>query len=171
MPTPQNTTLDVLLLAAQSKLIADDVFHLSSCFLTVTPDLLEFPANDVFGTISPGRQTIDDPIRIGAGRVVIVVNGEMIVTIWTRSYLDQVPQDTLFLTNSATGAIQTSTAVINSLELYQPVDGSGNQLLPAGFELVEIESFSRKAEKVGWGAIKTRWKFFYTLNIANAPTS
>jgi hypothetical protein len=169
MSSPVNTTLDVLLTAAEAKLVADNVVTSSNCFITVKPDVIMFPPG-TYVVISPGKQVVDDHIRVGAGRDVVVIDGQMTVSIWTAVALDQSPRDDQFLTKSSLGAIVLTTSVINSLELYQPVDESGNQLMPMGFELISIDTYSREVQGVGWGQIKTLWKLEYTLNIANAPT-
>ena len=169
MPTPVNTTLDVLLLAAQNKLLSDGVFAINNCYIAVKPDLLIFPPGPIC-VLTPGRQKIDETIRVGAGRYIIVVDGLMTVSIWQAVDLDQTPRDATFLTDAALGIITLVTSMINSLELYQPLDVNGNQLMPYGFELISMDQYSREINGVGWGGITSTFSMEYSLNIANAPT-
>src|SRR5579884_2855511 len=158
-PVPQNTDLATILAAARDKLVADGVFAASACFLTLNPDDLRFPPSDQFAAVCPGPQRINTGVYVGGGRDIVVVEGQLTVSLWCRLALDQQPRDDSYLTDATLGALRRWRCVVNSLLLYQPLDGGGNQLLPKGFKWEGLDSYSRDYQGVGWGCLKSSFSF------------
>lgn len=169
MPTALNTTFDLILQSAKTKLINDNVFTSANCFIAVNKDVNVFPPG-TYCVLSPGYQQVDQPLRAGSGRLVTLIHAEMHTTLWKSINLDQNPRDEVWLTDMSIGMIQLQNAAVNSLELYQPLDTQGNWLSPIGFQLKDVQTYECDKGKINWCSIKSRWNIEFTLSILPSPT-
>lgn len=164
MPIPVVTSLASLLPSLTARL--QTVFPSTAVYLTLSPDLLKFPGTDSFVTVCPGRHTVDDHIRAGAGRVVMLIHGECKITLWSRLALDQLPREDSWLSDTTYGSLLSSDVIINALEQFQPLDGTGQTYLAMGFQLVSIDHWQRNQENVGWGAISQTWRYEFQQQLS-----
>lgn len=172
MATPFAVDIATLLKAFRDKLISDNVFLSTNCFLSLVPSTLMFPPNDQFATLQPLRQTVDSGSVRGGGRVDMYMEGQLGVTVWSRLALDQLTRDDSYLTDSSLGALGKLACVINSLQLYQPVDSSLNQEMCEPLQLITIESPKLiETSQVHWGSISTIWQMNWWVSLACTQTN
>lgn len=167
------TTLAPLLQAAAACIVSANIIASTNIFIATEPEItLRFPPTDIYAVISPGRQRVNQSVREGAGRVVMLMEGRFDITLWVRLILDQTPRDDYWITDSTLGVLHTMNSIVNALELFQPNDGAGNALSATGYELVEISSYKRSYPRrpddspIGWGNLTSQWQveWQYALN-------
>lgn len=147
---PAPTTLNVVLLALQAKLIAALTFPAERVLLLARDGESHRPQADQYVSIRSRAQRWDRS-RTGAGRFDNRVRRRLTVTLSTRLLLDESSEDTDWMTHATLGHFVTEQALFDALEMWQPTNDDGDVLL---FEPVHLEE-ATQAEKLrtdeGWG--------------------
>lgn len=78
---------------------------------------------DRFVVVSPSEFKVDTQIQDGAGRYALFLKGVVKVIIYTRTYSDNILQDTGRLLDTARGSIVLANTITNAVEQYFPKSG------------------------------------------------
>lgn len=159
------TDLATLLTDIENKLISDGIFQSNTCFVSLLPDRLTFPASDQFAVITPGRQDVDPDTVSGADPQLIYFLGEFTVTLWGRLALDQYPRDDIYLDDGTLGLLKIMKSVIVSLHLYQPTDTGGNPLNTTP-RLRSVTTLAKKVPEAGWGAVVLSFSLEWNMDFS-----
>jgi hypothetical protein len=157
MPHPLQTDLQTLLPLIRTKLVNDGIADTSRVYLGLYPEHLDPETADVFIVITPGRQVAEQPNLTGSGNFLLFFQGEVHITIYCRLVLDAGDRADNFLTDKQFGCLPVLKCVYNSLNMYQPIDLSGNQYIAEPFRIIAVDRFERATEVPGWGRINTTW--------------
>ena len=150
-----------VLQAMQAQLVAASVVPVERCFLVardpVKTERYQGP-QEVY--LRPLGFLADDPNVTGGGRIDTRFTRSVEITLRTRNDRDQSGQDPHFLTDIDTH-FALEEAVVNALQLFFPVDSSGNGLVIAGIRVMSGTLVERSIEDdlVGWS--KLIWEVIY----------
>lgn len=128
MAVPIPTNISTLLIAIRAQLagwtaVGIDISRIRLSAVEDTPHT-DAP-NDIVLVPDSERK---DPKSLGSGRVELRVRRYISVILRTRCALDPINEDTQWLTNPDFGHFQVEDAIVDSMFLFQPVDGIGNAL-------------------------------------------
>lgn len=161
--TRVNTDIATILEAVQQKVIDDGIFD--AVYISLQPQPLKYPPSDQYVIITPGRQPLDQGSTAGGGRDYNFVKGDLVLTIWSRLILDEVPRDNSYLTNVSLGALRKLKCCINSFQMFDPTNLNEDYILgePMRFKAIEVPE---KTGIPGWGYCAGVWEMNYTLDLS-----
>lgn len=153
-----------ILVAIRNKLVTDGLFTPSTCFLSLTPDILKAPPNDQLCVLTPTEFRVDQPCVVGGGNDLMFWLGEFMVTLWVRLATDRQMQDTLWITDRTLGALKLHDKLFESLQLYDPTNPAGNFYMGEPMRLLRVNT-GLKTNLPGWGMITSHWELHFTQNL------
>lgn len=133
------------------------------CFSTLASDeeIAEYPPDDRFIVVRPKDFVPDTGMQAGAGTNAMRFDGTLQVMIWNRLYIDQASRDDQWIINSTLGVTPLMTNLVRALEMYFPVDSSGDYYLIQPMRMLS-PGFVFPAKKIdGWGRVESSWSLVF----------
>lgn len=163
------TWIDTILNEVKTKLTTtDSVFASNYVFLSTEEDQGEPPSIDQYAQIVAGPQRPDQGAVAGGGNTALFFNGECAVIVWNRLYLDQKSRDDQYLTHATLGVWAKMRLTLKSLQMFDPVNGSGDYYLLEPFRISDSGWLTRRRRtQAGWGSVAASWSFQYLADITS----
>lgn len=162
------TDLTDILVNLEAKLATDLSLATTAVFTTLSDDdeIAAVAPSTTFATITPHDFTIDQGLAAGAGRNCVGTDGQLKVCLWVQIGLDQKGHDASWLKNASFGALQLWKKLINSLHLYDPVNGSSDYMLEEPMRCLRWSNRPRTRKPSSWGKLESAWemKFIQPLS-------
>ena len=160
------TTLETILAAIAAKLVGDSVL-VAERVITTLADVEYFegdPPADQFLAIAPLTfDTIEGQVT-GGGANLFGTNGQLSMALWNRFEVDWALSDSDSLTDQTNGILAKWRAILASLQLFAPTDGSGNCILEEPMRLVRWAVRPRR-ERTPWLVIDSTWEIRFVQNL------
>ena len=158
------STLDVILRSVQANLVTVGICTPSQSIITLS---LEPPptAGTFLCFITPtdfGSVVIQND---GAGRWASGMRGAFRVHVVTENMQDIAYQDAQFITNATLGIMWKVNQVINAMQDYFPLDGSGAILTEEPIRLTQIGSPRRYGQAYNWGGVPLNFEVTLAQNL------
>ncbi len=151
------TPISQSLLAVKNKLITDNVFTSSECFISLEPHKIEY-VGGVYAAITPGRISIDQDFVAGAGIYGGLINMTVNIRLWCMNALDESSRDTQALTDNTLGILTKLNSVIQSLQMYVYCDANSIGSFAEPMRLLSIDRPNRDATRPEWCNIDSAWE-------------
>lgn len=149
--------LNNAILAIQQKLVSDELFTDSECFLSLESNKIEY-IGGVYCAITPGNISIDQGFVMGAGLEGGLLTINVNIRLWSQNALDDASRDTLALTQNTLGLYSRLSAVIDSLQMYGYCNAQGIGSYAEPMRLLGIEKSARDSTRPEWLYIDSSWE-------------
>ncbi len=163
MPTRIQSRLETILPIVKTQIITATSIDPTRVFATLSTerDLMMRAPSDRFIALRPTNFPIWDGAVTGGGNDDLWMHGELDITLFVRYGVDQSYADDSWLLDSTAGVLALWSNLIHGLQLYDPVDGSGNQVLsepmrlhPTGWKLRTTTLGNMST----WGRLASTWE-------------
>lgn len=162
------TWLDVLLEAVETQVSVAAVVSRDLVYSTeaTEADALEAPPADKFVTVTPTIFPANQGMVMGGGRPQTGFDGRVRVSMFARHQSDQEFRSGTAM-KGPDGTLALTLAVLNALQLYLPVDDSGNGLLREPMRLTGFDLTPRRMRGADsfWSVVTSVWEMKFTANI------
>lgn len=98
---------------------------------------------------------------VGGGTDLLVFDCDLTITVYARLDLDEKGAQDYFLTDTVLGILKTVNQVIDSLNLFDPVDVNNVYLLACPMMVAAQVDKPTKCKEPGWGRVPIRFTFSY----------
>jgi len=162
------STLDIVLLAIQSRLIAQvSEFTIHNTYLSTLPTDAPPPSpGQVMCEISPDETwQFEEPMLTGGGRHMMHTRGRIITTLHLTIQTDPVGKDPQYLTNATRGAIKYLNATLSALADHDLLDTEGNELLSHPLRPLTMHLPPKDKREIGYVSIAWDVEFDWYLSI------
>lgn len=158
-----DSDLSTICVAVRDKLLTDVDF--SAVWISLDPFALRNPPDDQFAVVSLGDQILQQASTMGGGREYNFVEGVLTVTIYARLILDQVTRNDSYMTDASLGALKRLKCCINSLQMFDPVNGASDYVLAEPLRFFKIDT-PKKVSLPGWGLVQGQWRLAWTIDLS-----
>lgn len=175
MATVVPTSLDVIILAVQARLIASLGWP-AERVLVMDPALFDAldltPQADAFLLLWPDTETPDRPIFVGAGRLDTRATERILVEVRTRTALDEPQSRLVWLTDSVQGLGHIACArhpVLDALIGWLPSDAAGDALTTCPLAPANGQRPTGDRKRPEWGRSTLYFDVQYVLKLTVPP--
>ncbi len=169
-PTRTRSTMMTILLGVQAQIIASASYFAvsldaSRCLITALPAAnVPHTQGDQDVLVRLMNENPNEGFIEGGGRVVDYRYRTLEITVRSRTYLDDVQQDLVRLTDSTLGHIVLEDAVVNALQCIQIGDSSQN-LLTEPMTVGSISTPEKDRDDPNWVSSSLSVKVPYSRNL------
>lgn len=150
-----------VLSAIRQQILNSGLYSPDQCFLSLHPDLVAFPSNDRLCSIAPGGGQPMQDVVTGAGNIMMLIDCEVYITLWSRCALDEKNTDTSYLTDNVLGMLSQLDNLLQTLQLATLSDSTGNMVTAEPMRLQAWTQPKKLDTAPGWGALVSLWTVKY----------
>jgi hypothetical protein len=169
MASDMKTKLSTILLAIRQQLIDQNTFLPENVYLSLRMNPPFHVQAEQYCVITPVTQTFDEAFWEGGSRYDTLVRGRVQIYVRNRFAADQVYQDSAWLTDATSGALDKLHSVMNALVSFQAPDISDNVQLEEPMRPVFCMEPRKDLDNPEWGQAMVEFEIVYRLSLTIAP--
>jgi hypothetical protein len=162
------TTLDAIMTAISTKLVATDALFVSSQILPTLAsdrDIEAMPMKDQFLAIRPRSFPVDRADRAGGGRSQFAIDGTLDLLFFSRLWAGPVNNDFVAMANATNGVLAKFKAILKSLEQFSPVNAAGDCILREPMRTVTFDIVPNRTSRQGWTRLDSTWEIKFVQSL------
>ena len=153
-----------LLTSMRDKLTDDGVFTTDECYISLE-DHIEFGPGGLYCLITPRPFRSYQPGVAGGSTEVTIVEGDVVLTLWSHYAADEAARDTEALTNTTLGVYTKIDDILDSLHMYLYCDGTdGKYAVPIRLDFIDTPK--RSKDNPDWLYVMVVFKCQVWLNVS-----
>lgn len=138
----------------------------SQCYETLYPESPAVPpGGEFFVTVAPGPSVFDEEMQVGGGAEQCSEDMQVIVTIYTRTHLDQTDHDHQLMHHETVGFSALKKRVLKSLVDADPQIPSGDEFLRQTIKVISADKPEHdRKQGIAWMGIYFRVAWDWDLS-------